>query len=137
MEKKILFGTLGGALTLFLLGGLTYGLLLSGAYEELISSMSECMVKGDEMPIWVPIVANVLIALLLSLLFSKLGISTFKTGVIHGAWIALLISLWFDTWMFGTLKGMSGSLMVMDSVANTIMGALAGGVVGWILGKVK
>jgi hypothetical protein len=89
------------------------------------------------MPIYVPLIANLLSALLLSILFNKLGVGTFKTGATNGVWIGALLSFWFDTWMFGTFPSMTLKIMIIDVITNTVLITLAGGVIGWILGKVK
>ena len=137
MEKKTILATLGGAVVLFLLGGLAFAVILGNMYGDWSKALGDCVYQGDQMPIYVPIVANLFMALLLSLVYNKLGIGTFKTGAMHGAWIGALISLWFDTWMLGTFPSFTINMVVMDLIANTILSALGGGVIGLILGKVK
>ena len=135
MEKKVIFSALGGAVTLFLLGGLVYGLLLADMMAEYMKAGEACM--NQEMPMGIIAVANLVQGVLLALVLDKFGISTFKGGAIAGAWITFLLVLWFDLWMKASFNFFSTNLMVIDIVINTIMGAVAGGVIGLILGKVK
>ena len=135
MTKKILLATLGGAVVLFLLGGLIYGLLLADMLAGMMEAGKACMNDPISMP-WI-IVANIVQALLLAMVLDKFGISTVQSGAIAAAWITLLIGVMFDSWMFAQFNFMTTNMMVIDVIANTLMGALAGAVIGWILGKVK
>lgn len=82
-------------------------------------------------------VANIVLMLLLSILFTRMNTRTFKTGLLNGAWITFLVIIWFDSWMFASFNFMTPKSMVVDVIGNTVIGSLGGGVVGWILGKVK
>lgn len=135
MEKKIIVSTLAGFVALFLVGGLIFGLALAGQMEEFNKALGDCAVAGQ--PMLQIVLANLVMALLLSILLYKLGISTFKTGVTTAAWIAFLLIVWFDIWMFAMLKAMNFNMMLIDVVGNTLTIALGGGVIGWVLGKVK
>lgn len=135
MYKKILLSTLGGAIVLFLLGGLIYGLLLADMMEAYMEAGKACM--NAEMPMGLIAVANVVQALLLAIVLDKFGISTLQSGAIAATWITFLMILWFDLWMFVSFNFMTPNMIVMDIVINTLMGAVAGAVIGLILGKVK
>jgi len=137
MDKKVVFGTLAGAVTLFVLGGAVFGFLLKDYMNEWMTAFGDVAYKMEEAP-WMTIVgANILLALLLSLLFSKLGISTFQGGLMNGLWILIILYLWFDMWMFATFKPMTTNMMLIDVASNTVVGSIAAGVIGWINGMVK
>lgn len=135
MEKKIIFSTLAGTVALFLIGGLIFGLALAGQMEEFNKALGDCAVTGQ--PMIQIILSNLVMALLLSILLYKLGVSNFKSGAITAAWIAFLLIVWFDIWMFAMLKAMNFNMMMMDVIGNTITIALGGGVIGWVMGKIK
>ncbi len=135
MIKKILLSTLAGAVALFLLGGLIFGVLLAAPMAEFMKAFEAC--AHPVPPMQFIVFANIAMALLLSLILSKLGISTFTGGLKAAAWIVFLIILWFDMWMFATFSGMTVQMLLFDIIGNTTIGTLAGGVIGWILGKVK
>ena len=105
--------------------------------NEWMTAFGDVAYKMEEAP-WMTIVgANILLALLLSLLFSKLGISTFQGGLMNGLWILIILYLWFDMWMFATFKPMTTNMMLIDVASNTVVGSIAAGVIGWINGMVK
>jgi hypothetical protein len=135
MYKKIILSTLGGAVVLFLAGGLIFGVLLMDMMTGMMETCKVCMNETMSMP-WI-VVANIIQALLLAIVLDKFGISTVKNGAIAGAWITLLIGVMFDSWMFAQFNFMTPNMMVIDVIANTVMGALAGAVIGLILGKVN
>ena len=135
MEKKIIFSTLAGTVVYFLIGGLVFGVILANMMAEWTKALGDCAVTGQ--PYLQIILANLVMALLLSIVLNRFGVSTFKGGLVTSAWIVCLIIVWFDIWMFATLKAMTVNIMFFDVIANTIVGALSGGVIGWVLGKVK
>ncbi len=135
MEKKIILSTLAGTVALFLVGGLIFGLALASMMEDWMKALGDCAVTGQ--PMLQIALANLVMALLLSILLNKFGVNSFKGGAINAAWIAFLIIVWFDIWMFATLKAMDFKMMMMDVIGNTLTIALGGGVIGWALGKVK
>lgn len=135
MTKKIILSTLAGAVTLFLLGGLIFGVLLAAPMAEFMKAFEACAHAVP--PMQFIIFANIAMALMYSLILNKFGISTFKGGLTAAAWISFLLIFWFDMWMFATFTGMNVQMMVFDILGNTAVGALAGGVIGWVLGKVK
>ncbi len=135
MYKKILLSTLGGAVTLFLIGGLIYGFLLADYMAEQMAAGKACM--NAEMSLGIIGVINIVQALLLSLVIDKFGISTWQSGAVAGAWITFLMIIWFDLWMLASFNFMPTSFILIDVVINTIFGAAAGAVIGLILGKVN
>ncbi len=135
MIKKILLSTLAGAVTLFLLGGLIFGVLLAAPMAEFMKAFEGC--AHPVPPMQFIVFANIAMALLLSLILSKLAVSTFSRGLKAAVWVVFLIILWFDMWMFATFSGMTVQMLLFDIIGNTTIGTLAGGVIGWVLGKVK
>ena len=135
MNKKVIFAALGGTITLFLLGGLVFGLLLQDYMESVMQNMGDCAKSNPSMLNIV--LANLSVANLISIVFSKMNVSTFTGGLVNALWIGALIMLWFDLWMITTFQFMTSSLFIFDFISNTSLITLAGGVIGWILGKVK
>ena len=135
MEKKVIFAALGGAIAQFLVGGLVFGLVLKSMMDEMMKALGDCANPNPSM--LNILLANLSLSILLAISFSKFNISTFKGGLINGLWMGVLIMFWFDQWMFATFNFMTINLFVFDMISNTLMIALSGGVIGWILGKVK
>ena len=136
MEKKILFGTLGGGLTGMLVSMAIFMGLFGGMAEQWMTENAACLKPMEGGFVWW-IAISVFWGLLYSLLFHKLTISTFKGGAIAGAWIGLLIALIFGFSQASTYIAYPWSWMPFDVIASAVTGSIAGGVVGWIFGKVK
>lgn len=134
MEKKILFGTLGGAVTGMLVAMVLFMGILGGMAEQWMQENAACL---KEMNTVAGIGGSLAQALLMALLLHKLGISTFKSGAVAGAWITFLMVLWYGIWNASTFNAYTWDWLPIDVIGNTLAGALAGGVIGWIYGKVK
>jgi len=135
MVKRILLATLGSAVTGFLVGWLVMGLLFAGLMKEMAESAGSCM-TAEPLMVYI-VIANIVIALFEVILFVRMGVNTFKAGLLNGAWITCLMIIWFDVWMFAQFDFMQLKFMAFDIVGNTLIGTIAGGVGGWILSKVK
>ena len=131
--KKFAIGTVAGGIAFFLLGWLLYGMLLMNYFEA--NAGSATGVNRESMNMIALFLGNLAMAALLTLVFLRwAGVSTFMGGLKAGALIGLLIALGLDLTMFGTTNIMTLNGMVMDVVVYTIMSAVAGGVIGWLLG---
>lgn len=117
------------------MGGFIFAVLLANIMADFMKAFELC--AHPEPPVHFIVLANLTTALLYSFIFNRMGINTFQTGLMTGAWISFLLIVWFDFWMLATFKAMNFNMMVFDVIGNTAVGALAGGVIGWILGKVK
>lgn len=133
MEKKILFGTLGGFVAGALLAMAIFMGLLGGMAEKWQADFTSClnmnMVGG--------MIGSLVLSFFMAILLHRFGVSTFKGGAIAGAWITFLMVLWFGLWNASTFTAYPWSWLPYDVIGNTIVGAVAGGVIGWIYGKVK
>lgn len=136
MEKKILFGTLGGGLTGMLVSMAIFMGLFGSMSEQWMTENAACLKPMEGGMVWW-IVMSVLWGLLYSLLFHKIGVSTFKGGAIAGAWIGLLIALIMGISQAMTYVAYPFSWLPYDVISSTVVGTLAGGVVGWIFSRVK
>jgi hypothetical protein len=134
MEKKIILGTLGGAVTGIVLSMLIFMTLFSGMMEKWMADNAACVLEPN-MTWW--IVGSLVYSLFITILLHKFGVNTFKGGAIAGAWTTFLIMLWFGIFSASTYKAYTWDWMPIDVSVNTVVGAIAGGVIGWIFGKVK
>lgn len=135
MEKKLILGTLGGGIASTLIGGLIFAVVLADQMKAWTEAAGSC--ANQEVPLLPGLLANFVMAFLLSILLNRSNVSTFQGGLLTAGWIAFLIILWFDLWMFASFSIMTPKLMAMDLIGNTVTLALSGGVIGWIFGKVK
>lgn len=136
MLARVLAATVAGGITFFILGFLIFGLILDPMVMK--PNMNPEAVKFmKDPPVWAfLILGNFVAAFLLAYIFDKWAtIRTFAGGLTAGAVIWFIIALYFQL-MFAAFMNMSKSYVpaVADVIGTTILGAVAGGVVGLVLG---
>lgn len=134
--NKILLAGLIGGVAAFLLGFLSYGLLLSSFFESNMGSASGVM-RGDSEMLWVPMILGHLSwGLFFAVIFGRwAGISTFATGAKAGAVLGFLVAFTFDMINLGSTHIMNLAGAIGDIVVMTVVAAIVGGIVGWFLGR--
>lgn len=133
MNTRVLLAALAGGVAAFLLGWLIYGFLVM----DLMRSVNPQVAGYEkaEPELWALALSNIVWALLYALVFSRWAqISTFISGAVGGAWMAVLIALSIDLYFIAATNIMSFNGLLVDVVVNAVMGAAVGGVVGWVLG---
>jgi len=134
--NKILLGGIAGGVALFLLGWLIYGILLMN-YTS--ANYNQCMNRPNmEMIWWALILSNLAYGFLLSFIFSWSN----TTGIISGAKIATIIGLLFSIsidlgYYSMTTMYLNPSAIIVDVISYTVYLAIAGAVIGWVMGMVK
>jgi len=132
--KKLLLGTLVGFVAMFLAGWGIWDLLVepmtAGYYTEYTG-------LKKEMPNVGLIAASCLAAsFLMTYIFVRwAGIKTFMSGAKAGALIAVLMGLTSSSMLLATLNYFSFQVLLADAFANIFWGGIAGGAIGWILGR--
>ena len=138
MLTRMLAATVAGGVTIFVLGFVIYGLILENAVMK--PNMNTYPGLTNEMPVWAPLIlANLVSAFLLTYIFDRwASISTFVGGLKGGAIVWFLISLSFQL-MFLAFMNLHKNYIpvVADVIGSTVMGAIAGGVIGQVLGMMK
>lgn len=136
--SKLLYAGLAGFAAYFLLGWLLYGVLTMSYFEGQTPEAARDISRGDNMLWWSLLLGNLIIGFFLAFVFSRwANITTFRGGLIGGAIIGAFIMAGFDLTMHGTMDMMSLPAVFVDVVVGTVMWALTGGVVGWVLGMGK
>lgn len=131
--KNVIVSGLVGAIVLFLLGWVFYGMLLAGFFE---ANQGTATGVAREPNLGLIFLGNVAAGILLAFIFDKwAGIKTFGAGFKGGAIIGLLTGLYFDLIMLATTNMMNSTALIADVLVSTIMMAIAGGVIGAVLGK--
>ena len=137
MNTRVLVAAVAGGAALFLFGFVMYDLILSSYMK---GQMVEYPGLMNEAPNFVTlIVANIVWALLVALIFDRWAtISTFVGGLIGGAMITFFMGLYFDLMNLSFMNLFRGfTPVVVDVIAFTIIGGLAGGIVGAVLGMMN
>jgi len=134
MEKKILLGTLGGAVAGTIVSMAIYMGIFGGMAEQWMAEHGACL-KEMNTTWW--FVSALIQGFLYALLFHKMGLNTVKNGGITGAWIAFLISAFMGISMASTYTAYPWDWLYLDILGNTVAGAAGGAAIGWIYSKVK
>jgi hypothetical protein len=134
--NKILLGGLAGGVTFFLLGWLVYGVLLMGFSK---ANYNQCAMRPmEEMVWWAMILSNLAFGFLLAIVFGWSNTASAASGAKVGGVLGILISLSVDLSFYATSSMFSNfTAVLVDLVAFSAMSAVAGLVVGWVLGMGK
>ena len=135
MNAKTIIAAILVALTFFLLGWLIWGFLLMNTMNQYANT--SCMRPMEEMNMMLLIIANLIWGLVYAYIFTNWnGPKTFSAGLMPGALINVLIGLSLEMYNY-TFTTLTTSMnpMWINIVPNAVVGALAGGVVCWWLGR--
>jgi hypothetical protein len=135
-SQKFITGTLAGGIAYFLLGYLVYGLVLASFFGQHSVAPAGSMKAMNEIVWWALILGNIAGGALLTYIFQKIGtINSFGSGASVGAGIGFFMGLSMDLIRYGTENAFDMTAMVVDVIAGVVMTAIAGGVVGIVLGR--
>lgn len=137
MNNKFLIGGIVGGIAYFLLGWLVYGILLMDFMTNNGGTATGVMKAQGDMIWWALILGNLISGFALAFVLSKAGVNNAAGGATIGAVFGLLVCAGFDFTMFGTSNTLSMKGMAADICASTVMSAIAGAIVGWVLGSGK
>ena len=133
-KNKFFLAVIVGAVAIFLLGFLTYGIIL----RDSLHNQMMAGVERDQPIFWIMIVSHFVWAYFLVLNFSSWSdISTPSAGAMRGAMIAFLVSVSIDAIWYGHSHVMKKWGVIMDVAAWTVSNAIVGAIIGWILGMNK
>lgn len=134
--KKFVLATLAGGITVFVLGGLIYGLLAASFFEANQGSAVGVM---RETPDYVHLFLGQLVfgALLTVIIGKWVGQTGAGAGLRIGAIAGLLFGLGIDLTMFGVTNISNITATLVDPILVAIQLGLGGAVVGLVLEKVR
>ena len=125
MSTRSLVAALAGGVTLFILGGLFYVLLLPGFFETAVAK--------DPPAFLFIVLGEIVWGLLLAWVFSNAGVCTMAAGAKAGAVFGLLVALATGLIMYGATTVADLTYYLGDVVVFAIRYAAAGAVIGWML----
>jgi hypothetical protein len=134
MNIRVLLATVAGAVTIFLLGYLFFGILL--APYTTAGEIPYAGLRKTPPDMLLLVLKNIVQAFLLVYVFEYLaGIRTFLGGVKAGAVIMFLITLSQNLSLLSIMNLHTGyTPNILDLAGETVRAALGGGVIGAILG---
>lgn len=133
MNSKTLISALLGAIVSFAAGYLIYGLLLKDFFHD--HSVAYAGLMKDPPEIWAIGVANLAWGLATAYIFNMGNVRTAGKGFVKGFIIFCLLGIATDLLMFAQMNLFSLKLAAIDVAISAVLGALAGTVIGWWLGR--
>jgi len=132
--KKILIGGLTGAVIGYFVLIVIFSLGLLHYFQVNITG-----IKEDKDVIWWGIIlTNLAYGFLLSVIFSWSNTKGMIAGLKSGAIIGLLVFCYRDFDSYSSMTVFNNlSIVIADIALNTAATAITGGVVAWVMGKVK
>jgi uncharacterized membrane protein len=136
MNKKLIFAALAGAILQFFLGWLVYGILLVNFMESNTTHYEGLMkdMKGPGFMIGI-FLSGLVMSFLVAYIFQRWGkFVTFMKGLSAGAFLGFFLALSYDLYFYSSMNLMTLTGTIVDIITSTIMSAILGGVIAWILG---
>jgi len=124
--KNLVIASLVGGIVYFMLGGLAYGMLFTNFYPA----------EGSQNMV-LTFLGCLSVTLLMAYIFLQwAGISDPMSGAKAGGIIGLLFGASMNFFMYSSKVPNYGN-MVTDIILNTVMGAVAGAVIAFVISKLK
>ena len=132
--NKLAVATLAGAVTLFFLGYLIYGMALAGFFETNVGSATG--VPRDPLNLVAIGLGQIPAALFLAMAISRWGGSeTAAGGAKVGALFGFLVALGTDLTLYGTTNISNLTATLVDPFLAMVLFAVSGAVIGMMLGR--
>lgn len=134
MNMRILRGTVIGGIVYFFLGWLVYGYLLMDVYAN---HMNQCAQRAEaDMIWWAMIAANLLFALLLTLILNWSDAKNIKDGIKTSALFGIIMAAAIDLSFYSyTTTFNSFSVVLIDIIITAVMAGVIGAVIVLTWGK--
>jgi hypothetical protein len=111
-----------------------WGLLLGDYYAA--NTVEYPGLSIDPPRLWAIFVSNLAGCLMLSWLFSSLGVNNFASGFQRAAIIFFLFSLSIDMMWYALMNFFSNyTIIIVDVIVSTLVWAIVGGVIAIMLGR--
>lgn len=129
-SKRLLVGTLVGAVMISIVGFLLYEVIFAGFFE------GQMVVGQREAPIiWAAILSALAHGLLLTMVIGWAGDASMMGGLKTGAIVGLLLWLGADMILFGVFEFATLTASLADTVLATVQYGLAGAAIGAVAAK--
>ena len=134
-SQKFIVGGVVGGIVYFVLGWVTYGMLLK---DFMSSNVATGTMRADaDLIWWALIVGNLAMGFLLAYVIGKGNVSA-GSGAGVGFTLGLLVCLGYDLISYATSTTVNSlKVIAADVAATAVMSAIVGGIVGWVMGMSK
>lgn len=133
MNTKTLISGLAGGVVIFLAGYVVYGIIMMNYFMSNMVTYPGLM--KDPMELWAMAIGNIVLGILLALILNLGGIVSATRGATIGALVFFLIGLGVNLMMYAQMNLTPLQVGFVDSVCMALLGALAGAVIGWMMGR--
>ena len=132
MKNKVIIAAVLAGIASYLTGFVTYVVL----FGEFFKNNTHYGVLAKNPPEqWAIFAANIVLGFFFIIIFDRwASISTFKSGLIAGAWMGLLIGVAINVMNYGLSSAESVQAHIVGAILWGIIAAVGGGVGGWVLG---
>ena len=131
MDSKFVGAALAGAVAMFLMGFVLYELLLGGFFE---ANGNPDLMRAQPAFLWI-ILGQIAGGFLLATILSWKGASSVGEGAKAGAVFGFLVSLGVGLTNYGAFDMMNLTATLVDPFVSALLFAVAGAVVGMMLGR--
>ncbi len=133
--KRLVIGTIAGAVTLYVVGYLILEVALMDFYFENAGPATDAFRAGTVQ--WALVLGNLSFAALITLaVMSRPGTSTIGGGVVSGLVVGLLVWFGVDFVLYGFTHLWTLTVVIVDPVLEAIRYGIAGAVIAFVLSKV-
>lgn len=133
MNTKTLISGIVGGVVIFLAGYLIYGMIMMNYFMSNMVTYTGLM--KEPMELWAMAVGNIVLGILLAYILQMGGVVSASRGAGIGAIVFFMIGLSINLVMFAQMNLSPLHVSFVDAICMAIMGALAGAVIGWMLGR--
>jgi len=133
MSRRFIAAVTAGSVTMLLVGFLLYGIVFAGLFREGALTIPGVMKQKPNIP-WI-IAGQIGFGVLISLVISWRGATSFVNGARTGAIFGFLMAIGYDFAQYGTSNLWTLKATLFDPFITALLVGSAGGVVGIVLNR--
>lgn len=131
MSKRFIAAVAAGSMTMLLVGLLLYGIVFAGLFREGAWTIPGVMRQEPEI-LWI-VAGQVGLGILLTLVVSWRGATSFVDGARTGAVFGLLMAVGYDFAQYGTSNLWTLEATLVDPLITAVLLGSGGSVIGLVL----
>lgn len=133
MHKRFITAVMAGSITMLLVGFLLYGFVFAGLFREGALTIPGVMKEKPAIH-WI-VGGQIGFGILLTLIVSWRGATSFASGAWTGAIFGFLMAIGYDFAQYGTSNLWTLQATLFDPFITATLIGSSGGVIGYILGR--
>lgn len=133
MSKRFVAAVVAGSVTMLLVGFLLYGIVFAGLFRDGALTIPGVMKQEPEI-LWI-VAGQVGFGILLTLILSWRGATSFVNGAWTGAIFGFLMAIGYDFAQYGTSNLWTLQATLIDPLITALLVGSAGSVIGYVLGR--